>query len=106
MSDSVKLTEVPVAPRRGASAQYSQGYRCAMKRAVAWLHHRADEMNDPHAKAILDSAAFNLGVAAQGPAAELAAKEFKQFVNAALDSRKFIAAPAALTKDKDRPDAR
>lgn len=30
--------------------------------AITWLHKRANEMNDPKAKQILDSAAFNLGV--------------------------------------------
>lgn len=29
--------------------------------AVQWLHERAASMNDPHAKAILNSAAFHLG---------------------------------------------
>jgi len=32
-----------------------------VRRAITWLHERANEMNDPHAKAILDAAAFNLG---------------------------------------------
>lgn len=33
-----------------------------MRYAVAWLHERANEMNDPWAKAVLNTAAFNLGV--------------------------------------------
>jgi len=32
-----------------------------MKYAVEWLHKRADEMNDPHAKSVLTAAAWNLG---------------------------------------------
>jgi len=31
------------------------------RRCVAWLHKRADEMNDLHARDILNSAAFSLG---------------------------------------------
>lgn len=31
------------------------------RRCVAWLHARADSMNDPHARAVLNSAATNLG---------------------------------------------
>jgi hypothetical protein len=30
--------------------------------AITWLHKRANEMNDPKAKQILDAAAFSLGV--------------------------------------------
>jgi hypothetical protein len=30
--------------------------------AITWLHKRANEMNDPKAKQVLDSAAFSLGV--------------------------------------------
>jgi hypothetical protein len=41
--------------------QYMHGRREAIKWAVTWLHQRALEMNDPHAKAILNSAAFNMG---------------------------------------------
>jgi hypothetical protein len=45
------------------SDQYRQGYRRASKDAVDWLHREAAEMNDPHAKRILDAAAFHLGIA-------------------------------------------
>jgi hypothetical protein len=41
--------------------RHMQGYRQAAKYAVEWLHRRANEMGDPHAKAILNTAAFNLG---------------------------------------------
>lgn len=36
------------------------GQRAGIRWAIAWLHKRALEMNDPHAKAILNSAAFNM----------------------------------------------
>lgn len=45
------------------SEQYTQGYRAAWKDAIEWLRRRVDEMNDPHAKAVLNSAAFSLGAA-------------------------------------------
>lgn len=41
--------------------QYLQGRREALKWAVTWLHARADAMNDPHAKAILNVAATDMG---------------------------------------------
>ena len=44
------------------SEQYDQGRRNGIKACVEWLHDRAAEMNDPHARAILNSAAFGLGV--------------------------------------------
>lgn len=40
---------------------YKRGYRAGLRFAVTWLHARAAEMNDPHAVAILNSAATNLG---------------------------------------------
>lgn len=51
-----------VVRRGGRSSQYKQGHRAATKEAVAWLHERAREMNDPHAQQVLNSAAFSLGV--------------------------------------------
>lgn len=33
-----------------------------VRRAIAWLHKRAKDMNDPHATIVLNSAAFSLGV--------------------------------------------
>lgn len=44
--------------QRPPSADFERGVRAC----IAWLHERAREMNDPHAKAVLNSAAFNLGV--------------------------------------------
>lgn len=47
------------------SPEYTQGYRAAVKWAITWLHQRANEMNDPHAKQILDARAFEMGVDAK-----------------------------------------
>jgi len=44
------------------SHEYTQGKRAGIKWAITWLHARANEMNDEHAKAILNTAAFNMGV--------------------------------------------
>jgi hypothetical protein len=41
--------------------QHMEGRREATKRIVTWLHERANAMNDPKAKAILDVAASDLG---------------------------------------------
>ncbi len=43
------------------SPEYLNGRREGVKWAVTWLHKRATEMNDLHAKAILNGAAFNMG---------------------------------------------
>lgn len=43
------------------SQQFIEGYRHAVGWCVEWLHQRAKEMNDEHAKGILNSAAWNLG---------------------------------------------
>lgn len=40
---------------------YDRGYRDGLRAAVTWLAARAGEMNDPHAKAALNTAATNLG---------------------------------------------
>jgi len=45
--------------------QYIDGKREGTKLVIAWLHARADRMNDPRAKNILNSAAFNLGIDAR-----------------------------------------
>jgi hypothetical protein len=42
------------------------GQRAGIRWAIAWLHKRADEMNDPHAKTILNTAAFNMSTDAKG----------------------------------------
>ena len=46
----------------GRSPEYTQGKRAGIKWAISWLHERANEMNDPSAKAILNTAAFHMGV--------------------------------------------
>jgi len=43
------------------SPQYEQGRRAGLKWAVTFIHRWAETMNDPHAKIVLDCAAFNLG---------------------------------------------
>lgn len=41
------------------------GQRAGIRWAIAWLHKQADSMNDPHAKTILNTAAFQMSVAAK-----------------------------------------
>lgn len=41
---------------------YPRGRRDGIRWAITWLHKRAVEMNDRRAKAILNSAAFSMGV--------------------------------------------
>lgn len=53
--------------------EYDRGVRDGMRRAITWLHERANEMNDPWAKAVLNTAAHNMGVA--GKDATLDVKE-------------------------------
>lgn len=43
------------------SPDWNAGRRNGIKWAVAWLHRRAMEMNDPSAKAALDTAASHMG---------------------------------------------
>lgn len=41
---------------------YERGYKDGLRFAITWLHRRAnEEMNDPVARALLNSAATNLG---------------------------------------------
>lgn len=47
------------------SEEYMQGRRAGIKWAISWLHERAKEMNDEHARLILNAAAFNMGVKAK-----------------------------------------
>ncbi|RTL72371.1 MAG: hypothetical protein EKK41_05110 [Hyphomicrobiales bacterium] len=37
-------------------------HRAGVRWAIAWLHKRALDMNDPHARDILNSAAYHLGI--------------------------------------------
>lgn len=41
--------------------EFDQGFRSGIKHAVTWLQQRAQEMNDPWAKAVLNVAADHLG---------------------------------------------
>lgn len=43
------------------SKDYLNGYAEAWKDAITFLHDRAEIMNDPAAKEVLNVAAFNLG---------------------------------------------
>ena len=45
--------------------QYRDGQRNALKWAITFLHEEASLMNDPHAKSVLNNAAFHMSVAAQ-----------------------------------------
>lgn len=47
--------------------QFNQGRRNGIKWAVTWLHKLSAEMNDPHAKQVLNMAAFNMGHEAKQP---------------------------------------
>lgn len=40
---------------------FARGMKEGIAWSVAWLHKRADWMNDPLAKAVLNGAAFSLG---------------------------------------------
>lgn len=48
-----------IAPNR--TPQFRDGARWAVRRCIAWLHAQAGGMNDPHARALLNSAAFGMG---------------------------------------------
>ena len=43
------------------SQPFRDGYANALREAVARPHERVDEMNDPHARQVLRSAAYDLG---------------------------------------------
>lgn len=47
--------------RMDRTKEHIEGYRRASKDAVEWLHNRGRQMNDPHAKLVLDCAADHLG---------------------------------------------
>ena len=38
-----------------------QGFRAGLREAIRFLGHRANQMKDPHATVVLNSAAFVLG---------------------------------------------
>lgn len=50
------------------------GFRHGIQYAVTWLHHRAFEMNDPWAKAVLNVAASELGNEGKSQTIEVRAK--------------------------------
>lgn len=44
---------------------HKRGFRAGQRWAITWLHERAKSMNDPHARDVLNSAAFQMGVDAK-----------------------------------------
>lgn len=47
---------------RPTQADLDRGHQDGVRACVTWLHRRAEAMNDPHAKAVLNVAAHDLGV--------------------------------------------
>jgi hypothetical protein len=47
--------------------EYERGWNDASGEMIAWLQAEARAMNDPHARAILNGAAFGLGVWRNSP---------------------------------------
>ena len=45
------------------SAEARRNFDRGVRWAIKWLHEEAREMNDPHAKSVLNSAGFHLGTA-------------------------------------------
>lgn len=45
-----------------AKPEYDRGFRDGYRWAIAWLHKRALELNDPSAKAAMNTACFHMGV--------------------------------------------
>ena len=43
--------------------EYARGHQDSTREIIAWLHAEALRMNDPHARSILNGAAFSIGVA-------------------------------------------
>lgn len=48
-------------------SEYQRGYQDAARQMITWLHEQAASMNDPHARRLLDGAAFALGVRVNSP---------------------------------------
>ena len=51
-------------------SDYERGHQDATREIIAWLHTEALQMNDPHARGILNGAAFSLGVASKSETAK------------------------------------
>lgn len=43
-------------------SEYQRGYQDAARQMITWLHEEAASKNDPHARRLLDGAAYTLGV--------------------------------------------
>jgi hypothetical protein len=48
-------------------SEYQRGYQDAAREMITWLHEEAARMNDPHARRLLDGAAFSLGIKVNRP---------------------------------------
>jgi hypothetical protein len=48
-------------------SEYQRGYQDAARKMITWLHEEAASMNDPHARRLLDDAAFAIGVRVNSP---------------------------------------
>lgn len=57
------------------SEPFVQGRRNGIKACVSYLHALADTMNDPHARSILNAAAFGMGVELKGTLGPLHASD-------------------------------
>lgn len=58
------LQKVQIGPepaQAGETDHHKNGVRRGIKLVIEKLHERSNEMNDPHAKAVLNAAAFNIG---------------------------------------------
>ena len=76
------------------SEQYRNGHRRAIRACVAWLHRQSAEMNDPHAKQVLNAAAFQLGTAAsQKRAGCICPSHGRMKPHCPVHARAFLSAP-------------
>ena len=48
-------------------SEYQRGYQDAAREMITWLHEEAASINDPHARRLLDGAAFGLGIKINRP---------------------------------------
>lgn len=69
--------------------EHARGLQDATREIIAWLHAEALRMNDPHARGILNGAAFSIGVASKTEDAktQVAARARQGAVKAEADLR-------------------
>ena len=60
-ADEITRLRTVLASASATAGHDKASFNNGIRRAITWLHDRAKEMNDPHAKAVLNSAATNLG---------------------------------------------